>query len=146
MSHNQISGSGNWNVLDNGVENSIIQATGTRTSHDFYPSLPPLVILSDGTIAPIIVIALKPVYKMLKPTRGNTRNDGQPLIRLDIACVPNGLLLTQQPNYLAQYNGLLFPGKDDKSKNPRKLRARVSFEILTKIASWRVKSIDIPMS
>jgi hypothetical protein len=144
MSHNQISGNGNWKVSDKGVENSVIQATGTRTSHNFYPSLPPLVILSDGTIAPIVILALKPVYQMLKASSTNTRNDGQPLARLDIVCIPNGLLLTQNPNYLEQYNGLLFPGKDDKSKDPRKLRARVSFEILTQIAAWRVHSIDIP--
>jgi len=50
-------------------------------------------------------------------------------------------LLTENPNYLKRYPGLLFPGKDDKDKDPRKVRARISFELLRKIASWRY--IDI---
>ena len=48
---------------------------------------------------------------------------GQPLSRITLACIPNGLLLTEKPNYLREYPGLLFPGKDDKDKNPQKMRA-----------------------
>lgn len=144
MSHNQVSGDGVWIKPEDGVKNTILKATGARASHDFHASLPPVFVLSDGTIAPLVIIALKPVYRMLQTNVVNARNDGQPLERIDIACIPNGLLLTQQPNYLNCYNGLLFPGKDDKSKDPRKLRARVSFEVLKKIAPWRVQTIKIP--
>jgi Restriction endonuclease BglI len=53
-------------------------------------------------------------------------------------------LLAINPNYLSKYPGLLFPGKDDKSTNPRKVRARVSFELLQRIAAWRVVTIEGP--
>jgi len=141
MSHNQISGNGVWQNPQGGVKNSIIQAIGRRKSHDFHPSIPPIYILSDATIAPVVIIALKPVYAMLEADHSEARNNGQPLGRIDIACIPNGLLLTQNPNYLDTYKGIFFPGKDDRSKDPKKLRARVSFQLLKKIHSWRVESI-----
>lgn len=142
MSHNQVSGDGNWDDLNTGVKNSVLQASGKHTAHDFHCSLPPLFILSDGAVAPLVIIALKPVYSM-RPNTTGMRNSGQPLVRIDLACIPNGLLLTQNPAYLKSSPGLLFPGKDDKSKDPRKLRARVSFQLLRKIADWRVKTLEI---
>lgn len=129
MSHNQVSGDGTWENSQAGVRNSILQAIGARASHDFHASIPPIYVLSDGTIAPVVIIALKPVYQMLQANHSNIRNNGQPLERIDVACIPNGLLLTQNPNYLNTYRGILFPGKDDKSKDPRKLRVRVSFSL-----------------
>lgn len=144
MSHNQVSGDGVWVSATEGIKNSVLTASGARASHDFHASLPPIYVLSDGTVAPLVMIALKPVYKMLPAKTAGDRNDGQPLERIDIACIPNGLLLTQTPNYLRTHNGLLFPGKDDKSKDPRKLRARVSFELLKRIAPWRVQTIRAP--
>ena len=65
-------------------------------------------------------------------------NIGQPLTKIKVASIPNGLLLTQNPNYMSKYPQLFFPGKDDKSKDLRKIRARVSFDILKQIDSWRV--------
>jgi hypothetical protein len=53
------------------------------------------------------------------------------------------LLLEENPGYLKQFPGLFFPGKDDKGKNPLKVRARVSFEILTTINQWRVEVIKL---
>jgi hypothetical protein len=141
MSHNQVSGDGTWENSQAGVRNSILQAIGARASHDFHASIPPIYVLSDGTIAPVVIIALKPVYQMLQANHSNIRNNGQPLERIDVACIPNGLLLTQNPNYLNTYRGILFPGKDDKSKDPRKLRVRVSFSLLKEIHPWRVESI-----
>ena len=141
MSHNQVSGDGTWENSQAGVRNSILQAIGARASHDFHASIPPIYVLSDGTIAPVVIIALKPVYQMLQANHSNIRNNGQPLERIDVACIPNGLLLTQNPNYLNTYRGILFPGKDDKSKDTRKLRVRVSFSLLKKIHPWRVESI-----
>lgn len=143
MSHNQISGDGVWLNAQDGVTNTVLRATGARASHDFHSSMPPLFVLSDGSIAPTIIIALKPVYNMLPSTQENARSNGQPLIRIDLASIPNGLLLTQNPAYLRTYPGLLFPGKDDKSKDPRKLRARISFALLRQIASWRYQSLKV---
>lgn len=141
MSHNQVSGDGIWNTPEEGVKNSILEAVGARASHDFHASLPPIFVLSDGVVAPLVMIALKPVYKMLGAAKNGDRNGGQPLERVDIACIPNGLLLTQNPNYLKSHRGLLFPGKDDKTKDPRKLRARVSFELLKRLGQWRVQTL-----
>lgn len=140
MSHNQISGDGIWDKEELGVKNSIIIASGRHTSHKFHCSIPPIYILSDGLIAPVILIALKPVYKMLSLETKNN-DGGQPLNRITILTIPNGLLLEENPAYLKSYPGLFFPGKDDKRKNPLKLRSRVSFDLLKKIANWRVQDI-----
>lgn len=140
MSHNQISGNGLWDSVNSGVSNDVLTAIGKRASHPFHCSLPPVFILSDGTILPTIIIAVKPVYKMLSlEDSGKLR--GQPLLRIGIATIPNGILLTTNPNYLHKYPGLLFPGKDDKTKNPLKVRARIDFSILEKIAKWRYQEI-----
>lgn len=143
MSHNQVSGDGIWLRPEDGVVNTVLRAVGSRAQHDFHSSMPPLFILSNGTVAPTVIIALKPVYHMIPPALATSRNDGQPLIRVDLACMPNGLLLTQNPNYLRLYPGLLFPGKDDKTKDPRKLRARISFDLLRRIAGWRYQSLAV---
>lgn len=73
----------------------------------------------------------------------NNVSVGQPLKKIKVASIPNGLLLTQEPNYMKKYPHLFFPGKDDKSKDLRKIRARVSFDVLKAIDSWRVKEILI---
>lgn len=140
MSHNQISGSGGWNTPSQGVVNEPMLAVGQRASHDFYPAIPPLVVSADLKPIPTITMAVKPVYDMLR-TQENNAWGGQPLSRIDTVTIPNGLLLTQNPNYLKQFPGLLFPGKDDKGKDPRKLRARVSFKMLRQLGSWRYQTI-----
>src|SRR3990170_1479895 len=135
MSHNQISGDGKWFSPGKGIQNSIIKATGTRRSHDFHCSVPPIYILSDGTIAPVVILVIKPVYRML--SLEDTKNDkGQPLGRITILSIPNGILLLKNPSYLKTYPNLFFPGKDDKEKNPLKVRCRVSFGLLQKIDKW----------
>jgi hypothetical protein len=142
MSHNQISGTGDWEKASDGVTNKVLTASGKIASHDFYVALPPIIVDPDGIPAPVITMALKPVYSMESGTRSENKTwSGQPLKRIDLATIPNGLLLSVNPNYLASYPGLLFPGKDDKSKDPRKLRARISFEILRKINPWRHATI-----
>ena len=140
MSPNQISGSGIWDSVDGGVSNTVIVAKGRNKSHLFHASIPPIYILSDGTVIPVIIVILKPVYKMLS-LEEQSEDGGQPLGRISFATVPNGLLLHEQPNYLAQYPNLLFPGKDDKNTNPQKMRCRVSFEVLKSIANWRFQEI-----
>lgn len=141
MSHNQISGNGLWNTCDEGVINDIIQARGKQTSHPFYCAIPPIYILSDGTILPVVHIVIKPVYKMLN--MGNNNEEGQPLNKVTQISIPNGLLLFENPGYLNQFPRLFFPGKDDKSKNKLKMRARISFEALQKIDDWRVKTLFV---
>ena len=140
MSPYQISGSGVWNNIEDGVKNAPIKATGKFATHDFLCSLSPIYVLSDETIAPLVTFAIKPVYSMMH--KGNV-NIGQPLNKIKVASIPNGLLLTKEPNYIEQHPKLFFPGKDDKSKDLRKIRARVSFDILKKIDSWRVREICI---
>lgn len=140
MSHNQISGNGLWANINCGIKNSIMLATGKHISHEFHCSIPPFYVFSDETIVPVVLIALKPIYKMLSLDK-KTPGDGQPLSRITIVTIPNGLLLEENPNYLKKYPGLFFPGKDDKNKNPLKVRSRVSFELLKKIDDWRVHTI-----
>ena len=141
LSHNQVSGEGVWNAPDEGVKNKILRAMGSRSQHDFYPTLPPIYVLSDGTVLPTILLAIKPIYKMLA-LDGNGEV-GQPLLRMELITIPNGLLLLENPNYLKQYPALLYPGKDDKDKNPLKVRARISFSLLSKIADWRVRILNL---
>ncbi len=141
MSPYQISGSGTWENLDDGVKNEPIKAIGKKVTHDFLCSLSPLYVLSDGTIAPLATYVVKPVYEMIY--NDEQVNIGQPLGKIKVASIPNGLLLTKNPNYIEQCPHLFFPGKDDKSKNLTKIRARVSFDILKKIDSWRVNEMQI---
>lgn len=144
MSHNQVSGDGNWDNEFDGMYNSVLLAKGARRSHEFYCSIPPIIVLSNGNIAPLITMALKPVYKMLPSTVNNERNGGQTLSRIDIISIPNGLLLTQEPyHYLRKEPHLFFPGKDDSFKNIKKKRARIDFERLAKLNDWRWKTISI---
>ena len=139
MSPYQISGSGEWKNVNDGVLNDPLRATGKRATHNFLCSLSPIYVLSDRTIAPLVTFAIKPVYEMVN----KDGEKGQPLNKIKVASIPNGLLLTQRPNYVKEHPYLFFPGKDDKSKNLRKIRARVSFDILKEIDSWRVKEIQV---
>lgn len=120
--------------------NSAMQATGRSVSHTFYPAISPIYAFSDGTVAPTIHLFVKPVYRMMSLSEDG--RSGQPLESIKNICVPNGILLTKAPNYLDLYPGLFFPGKDDKKKDPKKIRVRVSFEILRMIAQWRVTDFD----
>lgn len=140
MSPYQVSGSGNWSTFESGIINNPMIAQGTRSSHEFLCSLSPIYVLSDSTVVPLVTFVIKPIYEMLLE---NGINTGQPLKKIKIASIPNGILLTQEPNYLEKYPNLFFPGKDDKNKDPRKMRARVSFDLLSKIAEWRIQEVDI---
>ena len=142
MSPNQISGSGNWPKVDDGMKNNPIKAEGQRVTHNFYCSLSPIYVLSDGTVAPLLTFAIKPVYDMLKES-GTDKTIGQPLAKIKLASIPNGILLTQNPNYNKKHPGLFFPGKDEQTKDKRKMRARISFSLLKDIADWRIKEITV---
>lgn len=145
LSTNQVSGDGEWKAASTGVVNTPMQANGDRKSHPFHCTLPPVYVLHDGTVAPTVSVFIKPVYAMasLSPVLGGSRKTGQPLSRITVVTLPNGLLLTKNPNYLGEYPALFFPGKDDKTTPPERLRARVSFAVLRAIAPWRVESIRI---
>lgn len=140
MSPYQVSGSGNWDGVDSGVVNDPIVACGLRAKHDFLCSLSPLYVLSNKIIVPLTSFVIKPVYKMIKDE--NKTTIGQPLDFIKVVSIPNGMLLTRNPNYMETNPRLFFPGKDDKSKNPKKIRARISFDELYKIDNWRVHTID----
>lgn len=140
MSHNQISGDGVWTKPDKGIKNSVMNQTGLRVQHKFHCSIPPLYVLSDGIVAPVVHLVVKPIYRMLSLTKPEAT--GQPLREIAVVCIPNGLLLACNPGYLKQHPNLFFPGKDDKTKNPLKIRARVSFDILRTIADWRVRFLN----
>lgn len=142
MSPYQISGSGEWNDVMDGMTNNPIKAKGPRATHNFYCSLSPIYVLSDGTVAPLLTFAIKPVYKMEKEL-GTNKTIGQPLTKIKLASIPNGILLTKNPNYNKKYPNLFFPGKDDKEKDARKMRARISFGLLREIADWRIKEIEV---
>src|SRR5699024_1885574 len=142
MSHNQLSGSGKWPSVVEGVMNDALMATGKRRSHEFLPTLPPIVIDTYERVLPVVTMALKPIYKMESNIPVSEGWRGQPLSRLDLATIPNGLLLCVNPNYIREHPGLLFPGKDDKSVALLKRRARVNFTILETIGAWRHKIIN----
>ncbi len=142
MSHNQVSGDGKWDKEEDPLRNTPITAQGVRTSHKFHVAIPPIYILSDGTIAPVVSVVIKPVYRMLS-LKAKSSGKGQPLQRMSVVTIPNGLLLTKNPGYLKKYPRLFFPGKDDKGKKANKIRARVSFGLLRKIDSWRVRTKSV---
>jgi hypothetical protein len=140
MSPYQVSGSGKWAKVNDGMSNAPIKAEGKKATHDFYCSLSPIYVLSDGTVAPLLTFVIKPVYDMMKED-GSDKTIGQPLSKIKLASIPNGILLTHNPNYNKKYPGLFYPGKDDQTKDKRKMRARISFGLLRDIAEWRIKEI-----
>lgn len=135
----QVSGDGIWEGPDEDLANSPMNAAGRRVSHVFYPAIAPIYALSNGDVAPAVHLFVKPVYSML-----SGMHRGQPLESIKNICVPNGLLLTENPGYLRLHPELFFPGKDERTKDPRKIRVRVSFCVLDQIAPWRVQQIDGP--
>ena len=96
----------------------------------------------NGQTATSVTFAIKPVYSMVH-REGVEENLGQPLSKIKVASIPNGILLTSDPNYLSKYPHLFFPGKDDSKKDLRKLRASFSFDILEEIDSWRVTQVQV---
>lgn len=131
-SPHQIAGDGRY-WQNNGVVNSLVSITGQKAHMDFQPELPPFYVL-DNHILVCLTYFLKVVYTVRGP-------GDQPLDYLELACVPNGLLLFDGPIY-AQNRGLLIPGKDEKD-HPKK-RVRVRLEPLATLAHWR--SIQIVLT
>ncbi len=131
-SPHQISGDGQF--WQGGVVNSLVLVTGQKAQMSFQPELPPFYILEQRVLL-CLTYFLKVVYTV--QVMGN-----QPLDYLELACVPNGLLLFDGPKY-ASTLGLLIPGKDEKD-HPKK-RTRVRLTPLATLAPWRsIKIIRTP--
>jgi hypothetical protein len=124
-SPHQISGDGiRW--INEGVANSPVIVSGARATMDFQPELPPFYVLARRPLV-CLTYFLKAVYEV--------RSMGdQPLKYLEVACVPNGLLMFDGPR-LANTSGLLIPGKDGQTYE--KKRTRVRLEPLAGLDSWR---------
>jgi hypothetical protein len=75
-----------------------------------------------------VTIFLKAVYTV--ESRGV-----QPLDYLELASVPNGLMLFDGPTYAQKLDRLLTPGKDRKGKSSP--RTRIKLDPLSQIAPWR---------
>ncbi len=127
----QISGDGiAW---EKGVLNSPIPVSGQRASFNFQPKLPPFYVLG-GQVLPCLTFFLKAVYEL----HGLGE---QPLEYLEVACVPNGLLMLDGPK-LAQTPGLFIPGKDDSTVSESDKRTRIRLEPLASIDDgWRCRQI-----
>lgn len=126
-SPNQVSGAGTiWE--SNGVDNETFDVYGPQGGHTpFKPELSPIYKI-NGDWGACVTIFLKAVYTV--EARGE-----QPLDYLELATVPNGLLLFDGPTYAEKLDRLLTPGKDRKSKsNPR---TRIKLDPLSRIAPWR---------
>ncbi|ADP34551.1 type-2 restriction enzyme BglI [Bacillus atrophaeus subsp. globigii] len=141
LSPNQVSGNGDWAQLEGGIQNNQQTIQGPRSSQIFLPTIPPLYILSDGTIAPVVHLFIKPIYAMRSLTKGDT---GQSLYKIKLASVPNGLGLFCNPGYAfdSAYKFLFRPGKDDRTKSLLQKRVRVDLRVLDKIGP-RVMTIDM---
>lgn len=140
----QVSGDGIWKPNKDYVVNSLILAKGKRSQRDFYPAVSPIVVTHTDRILPIIHIFTEPIYSMISlnaknPSSVPSNKGGQPLSSIRITCVPNGLLLTCNPNYVKEYPHLFYPGKDESGKAPLRVRARIDTNIISEhIAKWRV--------
>jgi len=124
-SPHQISGDGSrWQ--NGGVANSPVLVQGPRASMNFQPELPPFYVLNGSPLV-CLTYFLKAVYEV--------RSMGdQPLHYLELACVPNGLLMFGETK-LASTPGLLIPGKDE--QHYLKKRTRVRLAPLANLDKWR---------
>lgn len=130
---NQVSGDGqNWK--NEGVFNSVwpvLYQTGTRKgriNYHFHPKLPPFYVLHSQTLL-CLTFFIKAVYRV--------EDFGiQPLVYMELVCVPNGLLLFENDRF-AETEGLIIAGKDEKSKAENTLRIRIRLNTLATLHRWR---------
>jgi hypothetical protein len=127
----QVSGDG---VLwQDGMLSNPFLVVGERRSINFQPKLPPFYIL-DRTIRLCLTYFLKVVYTVQE-------FGVQPLHYLEVACVPNGLLLFDGPMY-ARTQGLFIPGKDTQATPEHVKRTRIRLAPLAGIDEWRCRKIQ----
>lgn len=135
---NQVSGDGvAWN---DGVLNSnwpvkyVSRSRLGQINYRFQPKLPPFYLLDNKPLL-CITMFLKAVYSV-------SEYGIQPLTYFELICVPNGLLMFDGPN-LAQTDGLIISGKDDKSKAEHSRRIRIRLDPLSELDSWRAIKINL---
>lgn len=130
LSLNQISGDGI--LLDKfGVKNSNVIAPGPRKDIYFQPELPPFYII-DNKPRITLTYYLKCKYEVYSITN-------QPLLYLELICVPNGLIMFDTIQ-LKNNRGLFAAGKDTRDFNNDK-RVRIKLNPLSKVAKWRCSKI-----
>jgi hypothetical protein len=129
-SPNQVTGTGRLNQ-NGSVENDVVQMRGPRVTRDFLPELAPFYIV-DGIILPTLTFYLKIVYSV-------ESLGVQPLMYLELICVPNGLALFDGPNLNANVSGLLTPGKDEVTVVRK--RTRIKLGPLSELNNWRCQKI-----
>lgn len=129
----QISGDGA--LWQNGMLSTPFLIVGKRKSITFQPKLPPFYVL-DETERLCLTYFLKVVYLV--------EDFGvQPLHYLEVACVPNGLLMFDGPMY-ARTHDLLIPGKDTQQTPEHVKRTRVRLDPLALIGDgWRCQKIVV---
>ena len=126
-SPNQVTGDGLFE--NNLMMNTTVQVTGERSTIDFRPELSPFVVIG-GKLYPVLTYYIKTVY--------DVRSKGdQPLSYMELACVPNGLLMFAGPRYHENNAGLLIPGKDE--QHVQRKRTRIRLEPLAALPNgdWR---------
>ena len=127
----QVSGDGA--LWLNGMLSNSFLVTGERKSINFQPKLPPFYVL-DGTVRLCLTYFLKVVYTV-------EEWGVQPLHYLEVACVPNGLLLFDGKRS-AQTPGLFIPGKDTLTTPEHVKRTRIRLDPLSSLdGAWRCKKI-----
>jgi len=125
-SPNQISGDGAlW--ANGGIVNNLVLIQGSRASMLFQPELSPLYVVESRPLL-CLTYFLKGVYTV-------EGLGSQPLDYLELICSPNGLMAFTGENYNASVNGLFIPGKDETTKE--KKRVRVRMHPLGQLHSWR---------
>lgn len=128
-SPHQVSGDGLF--WRSGTVNSPVQVVGHKVTMNFQPELPPF-YGNDNRILLCLTYFLKVVYVV--------KDLGiQPLHYLELVCVPNGLLLFDEPRY-GQTQGLFIPGKD--VRDHAKKRTRIRLDPLAELANWRCMKIE----
>lgn len=128
-SPNQVSGDGIY-LDDEGVYNSPIEVEGPRRGFTFQPELPPFYIIDERPRL-TLTFYLKCAYDVISMGE-------QPLMYVELICVPNGLLMFDTLNYSGK-PGLLIPGKDILTSVHK--RTRIRLEPLAAIDHWRCTKI-----
>jgi len=127
----QISGDGKlWD--GDGFMNSAVNVprrTLTKAPMIFRPALPPFYLLAG--------LRLICLTYFLKVNYLRTSSGEQVLDYLELASVPNGLLLFDGPEYHQNIKGLLIAGKDDKTVQDGNRRVRVRFAPLATVGDWQ---------
>ncbi|MCI0700494.1 MAG: BglI family type II restriction endonuclease [Planctomycetia bacterium] len=123
-SPNQVTGEGR--LVSGWVQHKTRKVKGDQSTIKFRPELSPFVFI-ENKLYPVLTYYVKVVYSV------RAKGD-QPLEYVELACVPNGLLMFDGPKYHKR-KGLLIPGKDE--VEVKRKRTRIRLDPLSKIHDWR---------